>query len=53
MAEEATYAEEDMTFMRGVQEIAPVTRTDSWRRNYEANPALRGEFLSICEMKRG
>ncbi len=39
--------------MRGVREIAPVTRTNFWRGNYETDAALRGEFLSICEMKRG
>jgi GTP cyclohydrolase IA len=39
--------------MRGVREIAPVTRTSFWRGNYETDAALRGEFLSICEMKRG
>jgi GTP cyclohydrolase I len=39
--------------MRGVREIAPVTRTSFWRGNYETNPALRSEFLTACEMKRG
>jgi GTP cyclohydrolase I len=39
--------------MRGVREIAPVTRTSFWRGNCETDSALRGEFLSICEMKRG
>jgi GTP cyclohydrolase I len=38
--------------MRGVKEMAPVTRTTFWRGNYETNAALRAEFLSACGMKR-
>jgi GTP cyclohydrolase I len=38
--------------MRGVREMAPVTRTTFWRGNYETDPALRAEFLTACEMKR-
>jgi len=36
------------TQMRGVREIAPLTRTTFWRGAYDENAALRGEFLSIC-----
>jgi len=34
--------------MRGVKEMAPVTRTTFWRGNYDTDPALRAEFLSAC-----
>src|SRR5947209_13841329 len=37
------------TQMRGVRETAPFTHTSFWRGEYENNPALRAEFLSICE----
>jgi GTP cyclohydrolase IA len=37
------------TQMRGVRETAPFTHTSFWRGAYENNPALRAEFLSICE----
>ncbi len=32
--------------MRGVREIAPVTRTTVWRGNYANEPSLREEFMS-------
>ncbi len=38
--------------MRGVKEMAPVTRTTFWRGNYDTDPALRAEFLSACEGKK-
>jgi GTP cyclohydrolase I len=38
--------------MRGVKEMAPVTRTTFWRGNYDTDPALRAEFLSACGMKK-
>jgi GTP cyclohydrolase I len=34
--------------MRGVREMAPVTRTTNWRGFYEEDPALRGEFFTSC-----
>ncbi len=40
------------TQMRGVREIAPETRTTSWRGNYATNPELRTEFLRICQSHR-
>ena len=40
------------TQMRGVRETAPFTHTSFWRGEYENNPALRAEFLSICEGRR-
>jgi GTP cyclohydrolase I len=36
------------TQMRGVREIAPLTRTTFWRGEYENNAALRAEFFSVC-----
>jgi GTP cyclohydrolase IA len=39
------------TQMRGVREGAPLTRTTFWRGEYEANPALRSEFLAACGMR--
>jgi GTP cyclohydrolase I len=38
--------------MRGVKEMAPVTRTTFWRGNYDTDPALRAEFLSACGAKK-
>lgn len=38
--------------MRGVREISPLTRTTFWRGEYDHNPALRSEFLSICGASR-
>jgi GTP cyclohydrolase I len=34
--------------MRGVQETSPLTRTSVWRGEYQADPALRSEFLMTC-----
>jgi GTP cyclohydrolase I len=34
--------------MRGVREVSSLTRTTFWRGEYDQNPALRAEFLSIC-----
>lgn len=34
--------------MRGVREIAPLTRTTVWRGNYANDPAIRNEFLAAC-----
>jgi GTP cyclohydrolase I len=36
------------TQMRGVREIAPLTRTTFWRGEYADKPALRSEFLAVC-----
>ena len=36
------------TQMRGVREVAPMTRTTFWRGEYESNPDLRGEFFKAC-----
>jgi GTP cyclohydrolase I len=36
------------TQMRGVREIAPMTRTTFWRGEYEGNPNLRAEFFKAC-----
>jgi GTP cyclohydrolase IA len=40
------------TQMRGVREVSPLTRTTFWRGEYDHNPELRAEFLSICGMSR-
>ena len=37
------------TQMRGVRETEPLTRTTFWRGEYDSNPALRVEFLRVCE----
>lgn len=34
--------------MRGVREIAPLTRTTVWRGFYASDAALRAEFLTAC-----
>lgn len=34
--------------MRGVKEMAPITRTTYWRGNYDSDPSLRAEFLASC-----
>ncbi len=39
------------TQMRGVREGAPLTRTTFWRGEYEANPALRSEFMVACGLR--
>ncbi len=36
------------TQMRGVREVAPMTRTTFWRGEYEGNPDLRAEFFKAC-----
>jgi GTP cyclohydrolase I len=40
------------TQMRGVREVSPLTRTTFWRGEYDHNPELRSEFLSICGVSR-
>jgi GTP cyclohydrolase I len=39
------------TAMRGVQESTPLTRTTTWRGEYESNAELRREFLTLCGLK--
>jgi len=34
--------------MRGVRETSPLTHTTFWRGEYERDPSLRAEFLTIC-----
>ena len=36
------------TQMRGVHEVAPLTRTTFWRGAYDGNADLRAEFLTVC-----
>lgn len=36
------------TQMRGVREVAPMTRTTFWRGEYENNPDMRAEFFKAC-----
>jgi GTP cyclohydrolase I len=36
------------TQMRGVREVAPMTRTTCWRGAFEDDAALRAEFLTLC-----
>lgn len=36
------------TQMRGVREVAPLTRTTFWRGAYDSNANLRAEFLTLC-----
>jgi GTP cyclohydrolase I len=38
--------------MRGVREVAPVTRTTVWRGAYADAPALRDEFFAMCGLAR-
>ncbi len=40
------------TQMRGVREMAPLTRTTFWRGNYESDPSLRTEFYVACGLHR-
>ncbi|MCC6790220.1 MAG: GTP cyclohydrolase I [Thermomicrobiales bacterium] len=40
------------TEMRGVREDATLTRTTVWRGAYDADPALRAEFLAACGSSR-
>lgn len=37
------------TQMRGVREVASLTRTTFWRGAYDENADLRAEFLALCE----
>ncbi len=36
------------TQMRGVREVAPLTRTTFWRGAYDDNAELRTEFFTVC-----
>jgi len=38
--------------MRGVREVAPMTRTTVWRGHYADDPALRSEFFTACGLQR-
>jgi GTP cyclohydrolase I len=38
--------------MRGVREVAPMTRTTVWRGRYAEDPALRTEFFTACGLQR-
>ena len=38
--------------MRGVREMAPMTRTTVWRGYYAEDPALRSEFFTACGLQR-
>ena len=38
--------------MRGVREVAPMTRTTVWRGAYALDAALRGEFFTACGLQR-
>ena len=38
--------------MRGVHELSALTKTTFWRGEYDGNPALRSEFLSMCGVSR-
>jgi GTP cyclohydrolase I len=40
------------TQMRGVREIAPLTRTTFWRGEYDSNAALRAEFFDVCGVRQ-
>ena len=40
------------TQMRGVHETSSLTRTTSWRGEYDNNPALRSEFFVACGLHR-
>jgi GTP cyclohydrolase I len=40
------------TQMRGVHEVAALTRTTFWRGEYDRNPALRAEFFTACGLQR-
>lgn len=39
--------------MRGVREIAPMTRTTVWRGHYASDPDLRAEFFTTCGLQKG
>ena len=38
--------------MRGVREMAPMTRTTVWRGYYAEDPSLRAEFFTACGLQR-
>lgn len=38
--------------MRGVRELAPITRTSVWRGHYASDASLRDEFFTSCGLKR-
>jgi GTP cyclohydrolase IA len=38
--------------MRGVREVAPMTRTTVWRGLYADDPTLRSEFFTACGLQR-
>jgi GTP cyclohydrolase I len=40
------------TQMRGVREIDSTTRTTYWRGNYDDDPTMRAEFISLCRGQR-
>jgi GTP cyclohydrolase I len=41
------------TEMRGVRETSTMTRTSAWRGAYDADAALRAEFLAQCGLRDG
>jgi len=38
--------------MRGVREVAPMTRTTVWRGLYAEDPTLRAEFFTACGLQK-
>jgi GTP cyclohydrolase I len=38
--------------MRGVREVAPMTRTTVWRGQYADDPTLRAEFFTACGLQK-
>ena len=38
--------------MRGVREVAPMTRTTAWRGHYAEDASLRAEFFTACGLQR-
>lgn len=38
--------------MRGVREVAPLTRTTVWRGHYAEDASLRSEFFTACGLQR-
>lgn len=40
------------TQLRGVREVAPLTRTTIWRGGYADDPSLRDEFFIMCGLAR-
>jgi GTP cyclohydrolase I len=38
--------------MRGVREVAPITRTTVWRGHYAEDASLRSEFFTACGLPR-